>query len=82
MRIFIMILVGFSVLYGEHFWSDWRSNYRQDGLSPLIGPRDPNFLWEYRFKTVGKESKKNNLGNPYYFQDVSAVISADSTLYT
>ncbi|MBN1232723.1 MAG: hypothetical protein JXA60_05165, partial [Candidatus Coatesbacteria bacterium] len=81
MRIFIMILVGFSLLWGEHFWSDWRSNYRQDGLSPLIGPRDPNFLWEYEFGTVGKESKKNNLANPYYSPGATAVISSDSTVY-
>ncbi|MBN1231955.1 MAG: hypothetical protein JXA60_01190, partial [Candidatus Coatesbacteria bacterium] len=67
MRIFIMILVGFSVLWGEHFWSDFRSNCRQDGLAKCVGPRDPNFLWEITFKPTGNnESTPENKSIGFY----------------
>ncbi|MBN1232803.1 MAG: PQQ-binding-like beta-propeller repeat protein [Candidatus Coatesbacteria bacterium] len=84
MRILIMILVGFSLVYGEHFWTNWRGNNRQDGLSPCIGPREPYFINSISLKPAC--DKSNNMKNDFkrptiYPPHVAAVISEDSTLY-
>ncbi|MBN1234093.1 MAG: T9SS type A sorting domain-containing protein [Candidatus Coatesbacteria bacterium] len=50
MRILIKILVGFSLLYGEHFWSAYHGNNRRDGLSSLPGPRSVKLLKTIEFK--------------------------------
>ncbi|MBN1232164.1 MAG: hypothetical protein JXA60_02275, partial [Candidatus Coatesbacteria bacterium] len=85
MRILIIILVGFSLLWGEHFWDNSKVNYRQDGLSSLKGPTKPVFLGEIDIEpSLNKSSEKNiysEKSSMYAWPTSAGVISEDSTLY-
>ncbi|MBN1234171.1 MAG: PQQ-binding-like beta-propeller repeat protein, partial [Candidatus Coatesbacteria bacterium] len=85
MRIFIMILVGFSLVWGENYWDNFRGNYRQDGLSPLKGPTKPVFLGEIDIIppsfNKSSERKIDSEKIEYNWPSSAGVISEDSTLY-